>query len=182
MYHNDDPKDKGGLTLLTIRKACSDDLAKIWSFVQTAIVDMNAHGNSQWNANYPLISHFAEGIAAGDLFVACTDNGEPAGTVILNTEEEDCYADLSGWLAHPPALVVHKLAVDPAVQRSGIATALMQFSFDYAKTLGLGSIRMDTYCLNGRMQCMMYKLGFHYVGNVHFPDRPLAFRAYEKIL
>lgn len=166
----------------TIRKGTAADLPEIWALVQDAVADMNANGNHQWGEDYPSMSHFAEAIAAGELYAACGADGDILGVAVLNTEEEDCYADLSGWTAERPALVIHKVAVAPKAQRTGVASALFRYAFDLANTLGLRSVRMDTYCLNGRMQCLIYKYGFHYVGNIHFPDRPLAFRAYEKIL
>ena len=168
--------------MLTIRIGTPADLTEIWPLVQAAVADMNACGNPQWGSDYPTMAHYAQALADGELYAACGADGAILGVAVLNTEEEDCYADLSGWEASSPALVIHKLAVSPKAQRRGVASALFQYAFDLARARGLRSIRMDTYCMNGRMQCLMYKHGFHYVGNVHFPDRPLAFRAFEKVL
>ena len=74
------------------------------------------------------------------------------------------------------------MAVSPDAQGQGVASALFQYAFSLARAQGLASVRMDTYCMNGKMQGLMRKLGFHYVGNIHFENRPLAFRAYEKLL
>lgn len=168
--------------MYTIRKGLRADLPEIWSLVQDAIADMNAGGNPQWGDDYPFISHFSDAIDAGELYAVCGDGGDILGVAVLNTEEEDCYADLSGWQASSPAMVIHKVAVAPKAQRSGVASALFQYAFDLARSLDLRSVRMDTYTLNERMQALVGKHGFHYIGDVHFPDRPLPYHVYEKIL
>ena len=168
--------------MLTIRKGAPADLGEIWPLVQEAVAEMNAAGNPQWGPDYPTMSHYAQAIADGELYAACGGDGAILGVAVFNTEEEDDYADLSGWEECSPALVVHKMAVSPKAQRMGVASALLQYAFDLARSRGLRSIRMDTYCMNGRMQCLMYKHGFHYVGNCHYPERPLAYRAFEKVL
>lgn len=168
--------------MLTIRKGTPADLAEIWMLVEDAIADMNAKGNPQWGKDYPNMTHFAEGIAAGELYAACDQDGRILGVAILNTDQEPVYEDLSGWQESLPALLIHKVAVLPSAQRMGVASALFEYAFNLARTSGLRSIRMDTYCMNGRMQGLVRKHGFHYVGNVHFPNRPLAYRAYEKLL
>ena len=168
--------------MLTIRKGVPADLPQIWKLVQAAVAHMNAGGNPQWGPDYPGMTHFAEGIAAGDLYAACSPEGTILGVAILNTWQEDCYEDLTGWRETPPALVIHKVAVLPEAQRQGVASALFRFAFDLAREQGLRSVRMDTYCLNGKMQALIRKFGFHYMGNVHFPARPLCYRVYEKVL
>lgn len=168
--------------MLTIRNCTSADLKAIWPMVQAAIAHMNAGGNPQWGPDYPTIAHFAQAIADQELYAACGADGTILGVAVLNTEQESCYNDLSGWQAPLPALSIHKVAVSPDAQRQGVASALFQYAFSLARAQGLRSVRIDTYCLNGKMQGLLGKLGFHYVGNIHFEGRPLAFRAYEKLL
>lgn len=168
--------------MLTIRKGTSADLKEIWTLVQAAIAHMNAGGNPQWGPDYPGMTHFAQGIADGDLYAACGEDGRILGVAILNTWQEECYEDLTGWQQTPPALVIHKVAVHPDAQRQGVGSFLFDFAVSLAKEQGLKSIRIDTYCLNGKMQALIRKFGFHYMGNVHFPARPLAYRVYEKVL
>lgn len=168
--------------MLTIRKGTSADLKDIWTLVQAAIAHMNAGGNPQWGPDYPGMTHFAQGIADGDLYAACDASDRILGVAILNTWQEDCYEDLTGWREQPPALVIHKVAVHPDAQRRGVASALFRFAFDLARQQGLKSVRMDTYCLNGKMQALIGKFDFCYMGNVHFPARPLCYRVYEKVL
>ena len=168
--------------MFTIRTCTSADLKEVWPLVQAAVARMNAGGNPQWGPDYPTIGHFAQAIADGELYAACGRGGTILGGAVLNTQQEPCYDDLTGWQASPPALNIHKVAVHPNAQGQGVASALFRYAFSLARERGLASIRMDTYCLNGRMQGLMARHGFHYVGNVHFEGRPLAFRAYEKLL
>lgn len=170
------------MTVHTIRLVLPHELDGVWALVSAAVAQMNAGGNHQWNDTYPAPCDFAEAIGQEELFGAYDAAGTLLGVGVFNTRQEDCYDTLSGWRESPPALVIHKVAVAPWAQGSGVASALFEFAFDQARGAGLRSARIDTYCLNGKMQGLLAKLGFRYVGNVRFPSRPLAFRVYEKIL
>ena len=168
--------------MLAIRACTSADLREVWLLVQAAVAHMNAGGNPQWGPDYPTMTHYAQAIADGELYAACGGDGAILGVAVLNDRQEPCYDDLTGWRAQLPALGIHKVAVDPRVQGRGVASALFEYGFSMARARGLRSVRMDTYCLNGRMQGLMARHGFRYVGNIRFESRPLAFRAYEKLL
>jgi GNAT superfamily N-acetyltransferase len=79
-------------------------------------------------------------------------------------------------------MVIHKLTVDPAAQRQGVGSAFFRLAEELAKKQGVRSLRVDTYCLNDRMQALILKQGYHQVGNVHYPQRELPYPCYEKVL
>ena len=170
--------------MLTIRKAVRSDLNELWTLVRAAIEEMNRSGNNQWGADYPILEDYAQALDDGQLYAACGETGAIRGVAVFNTAEEPQYSGLN-WLTQSPALVIHKVAVDPSAQRTGAASALFQFAFELARSRGLASVRIDTYSLNQRMQALIRKQGFSFVGEIYFPafpDRPLPFRAFEKIL
>ena len=166
----------------TIRRARPEELDSIWTLVRAAIALMNAQGSFQWSDDYPTREDFAQPLSRGELYAACGEDGELLGVAVFNTFEDPCYEELDGWTARPPALVIHKMAVDPAAQGKGTAAALFAYAIELTRTMGLRSLRGDTYILNQKMQHLFQKFGFRRVGEVHFPDRPLEFPVYEKVL
>lgn len=166
--------------MLTVRTVRPNELDAVWALVQRAAAHMREQGNPQWDENYPFISHFADGITAGDLFAACADDGAILGVLQINTWYEPCYDELTDWKEAPPALALHKMAVDPAAQRRGIGSSLFEHALSMAREQGLRSVRVDTYTLNTPMREFIAKFGFDPVGEVFFPDRPLPYIVYEK--
>jgi len=168
--------------MIHIRKARPEELDAVWALVREAIANMQANGNPQWNDTYPTCDLFAQAIEAGELYAACDAQEKILGVAVFNREFDDCYDELTGWQRPLPAFGIHKVAVSPKAQRMGVASALFDHAFELARAQGLTSVRMDTYSLNTRMQALMAKHGFHYVGDIFFPHLEGPFYAYEKLL
>ncbi len=166
-----------------IRPAAATDLDEIWALVCRAIAHMNALGNPQWGADYPTRSHYETDIARGELYAACAPDGAILGVAAINTDQSPEYTGLP-WAIPSPALVPHRIAVDPAAQRQGVARSLFAFAEALARQKGLSVLHMDTYAQNDRMQALVQSLGFRRVGFVHFDreGRPLGFPCFEKVL
>lgn len=166
----------------TIRTVRPEELDRVWELVRAAVARMNAGGSFQWGQDYPTRGDFAGPLAAGELYAACDAGDVILGVVVLNTWEEPVYGELEGWRVPGPALVIHKMAVDPAAQGKGVAGALFAFAIELAQKRGLASLRGDTYTENKAMQHLFERFGFRQVGQVHFPNRPLPFPVYERVL
>ena len=166
---------------ITVRPAEEGDLDEIWALVERAVADMNRRGNPQWRPGYPARSHYAGALAEGGLYAAEDGDGRILGCAVFNTQEEPAYAAIP-WSVPGPAMVIHKLAVDPAVQRRGVASALFARCEDLARQQGIASLRIDTYSLNDRMQALIRRQGFTPTGAVHFPINPLPYPCFEKVL
>ena len=167
--------------VVTVRPAAEADLDAIWALVGRAVADMNRRGNPQWGPDYPARSHYAGALAEGGLYAAVDGSGRVLGCAVFDTREEPAYAAVP-WSAPGPAMVIHKLAVDPAVQRQGVAGALFAHCEALARQRGIASLRIDTYSLNDRMQALIRKQGFTPAGAVHFPLNPLPYPCFEKVL
>lgn len=165
---------------IVIRPARESDLDAIRAMVCRAVVHMNQLGNPQWGADYPTRDFYAGDISRGELYAALV-NGELAGVACINTSESPEYDSLP-WTTSRPAIVIHRMAVDPACQRGGVGTALFRFAQDLAVQQGLGAMRIDTYSLNDRMQALIRKMGFTQVGTIHLHGRPLSYPCFEKSL
>ena len=165
---------------IVIRPARESDLDAIRAMVCRAVVHMNQLGNPQWGEDYPTRDFYAGDISRGELYAALV-NGELAGVACINTSESPEYDSLP-WTTSRPAIVIHRMAVDPTCQRSGIGAALFRFAQELAVRQGLKAMRIDTYSLNDRMQALIRKMGFTQVGTIHLHGRPLSYPCFEKSL
>ncbi len=92
------------------------------------------------------------------------------------------YAE-AGWDLREAAIVVHRLAVDPAYRGAGIASALMLQAEQVARERGISVLRVDTNTQNPATQRLFPKLGYTLAGEISLAFRPgLRFFCYEKRL
>jgi ribosomal protein S18 acetylase RimI-like enzyme len=66
-------------------------------------------------------------------------------------DQEPDYAQV-GWDIDEPAIVIHRLAVDPAFRGAGVAGALMQKAEEVAADRGITILRVDTNTQNEATQ------------------------------
>ena len=164
-----------------LRLATLGDVPAIMQVVSKAVAIMNAAGNFQWDETYPNPAYFGADIAKGDLWLA-EEEGCVLGVIALTTEIPAEYAE-AGWSVTDPALVPHRLVVDPSVRGRGLALLLMGKAEERARELGLAKIRVDTSAVNTAMHRIFRKLGYVQKGKMHQPDcGDLLFLCYEKLL
>ena len=167
--------------MLLVRRATLADLPAILALVRRVVPLMHASGNFQWSADYPNEAVFRADIAQNHLWVAELD-GALAGLAALTQDQDAEYAQ-ADWDVTEPALVTHRLAVDPAAQGKGIALALMAEAETQAVAQGLRVLRVDTNSENTATQRLFPKLGYHFAGEITLAFRPgLRFFCYEKRL
>lgn len=167
--------------MLTLRRAALPDLPAIMALVQAVVPLMNAAGNYQWTREYPNEAVFRRDVERQHLWVAeCA--GQLEGVAALTQDQDPEYAD-ADWDAAAPALVTHRLAVAPAAQGRGVATALLAQAEAEAQRLGLRTLRVDTNSENAATQRLFPKLGYRFAGEIKLAFRPgLRFFCYEKQL
>jgi ribosomal protein S18 acetylase RimI-like enzyme len=165
-----------------IRLASPTDIPAILSLVRKVVPLMQATGNQQWSMDYPNQEVFQQDIERQHLWVAEL-NGEVAAVAALTNNDQDPEYAQADWDAAEPALVTHRLAVDPDAQGSGLAVALLQHAETLAHQLGLKTLRVDTNSENKATQRLFPKLGYRYAGEITLGFRPgLRFFCYEKQL
>jgi ribosomal protein S18 acetylase RimI-like enzyme len=163
------------------RRATISDIPDILALVRRVVPLMNAGGNFQWTDDYPNEEVFQSDIEHKHLWVAELD-GQLVGVAALTQDQDAEYAD-ADWDVSEPALVTHRLAVDPAAQGRGVALALMQRAEDEARRQGLRVLRVDTNSENAATQRLFPKLGYRFAGEIKLAFRPgLRFFCYEKWL
>ena len=93
--------------------------------VRRVVPLMQASGNFQWSADYPNEAVFTADIERK------TTSGWPSWMVVPlpawppSPRDQDAEYAQADWDVTEPALVTHRLAVDPATQGRGVALALM---------------------------------------------------------
>jgi len=151
------------------------------AIIRRVVPAMRASGNLQWDDSYPNPEVFGRDMTLAQLWVT-EDEGRITGVAAITTDQEPEYAEV-GWNLTELAVVVHRLAVDPDFQGSGVATALMRQAEAVALERGIRVLRLDTNARNEATQKLFPKLGYAFAGEVGLGFRPgLRFRCYEKRL
>jgi ribosomal protein S18 acetylase RimI-like enzyme len=142
---------------------------------------MHSQGNFQWDDAYPNEAVFLEDIERKHLWVAEID-GIVAAVVALTTDPEPDYIH-ADWDITQPALVVHRLAVDPIFRGAGLARALLLQAETVAIAQNLFIVRADTNTQNQATQRLFPSLGYRFAGEISLQSRPgRRFLCYEKQL
>jgi ribosomal protein S18 acetylase RimI-like enzyme len=166
---------------MRIRRATLEDLPALMALMRRVVPLMLAAGNLQWDETYPDEAVFQRDIDLRQLWVANAESSI-AGIAALTTDQEPDYAQV-GWDIDEPAIVVHRLAVDPAFRGVGVAGALMQKAEEIATERGITVLRVDTNTQNEATQRLFPKLDYQLAGEISLKLRPgLRFFCYEKRL
>jgi GNAT superfamily N-acetyltransferase len=131
---------------MQVRQATSKDVSSVMTLVSRVVPLMRATGNLQWDDQYPNPGVFEHDVDLCQLWLAEID-GQIAGVAAFTTDQEPEYANV-GWDIQETAIVVHRLAVDPAFQGKGVAMALMQRAETVASERGIAVLRVDTNTQN----------------------------------
>lgn len=166
---------------MQIRLASQEDIPALITILRKVVPLMIASGNLQWDESYPNEEVFERDIRLRQLWVAEVDNAI-AGVAAITMDQEPDYAQV-GWDIDEPAIVVHRLAVDPAFRGAGVARALMQKAEEVATERNLTILRIDTNTQNQATQKLFPNLGYQLAGEIGLKFRPgLRFFCYEKRL
>ncbi len=166
---------------MRIRLAIREDLPALMALMRRVVPPMRAMGNLQWDESYPNEAVFQRDIDQGQLWLADVETSI-AGVAAVTTDQEPDYAQ-AGWDINEPAVVVHRLAVDPEFRGAGIAGALMRKAEEVAAERGIPVLRVDTNTQNEATQRLFPKLGYRLAGEISLRIRPgLRFFCYEKRL
>lgn len=151
------------------------------ALVRRVVPLMRATGNLQWDDTYPNEAVFQRDIDLNQLWVAVVD-GNIAAVAAVTMDQELDYIQV-GWNIEEPAIVVHRLAVDPALRGQGAAGALMRKAEEVAVERSIRVLRVDTNTQNEATQRLFPKLGYVLAGEISLEYRPgLRFLCYEKRL
>ena len=154
---------------MTIRPATLKDLEPV-SDIYQQICKLEAAGmiRTGWQQNiYPTAETARAAFDADELFVY-EENGVILASAILNRRQPEAYAQ--GIWRYPAddaqVMVLHTLAVSPALFHQGIGKAFVQFFERYAKENGSAVLRIDTNVINQTARALYAALGYREAGEV----------------
>lgn len=166
---------------MRVRQATAEDIDAVMEVVRRVVPLMRASGNFQWDDDYPNPAVFARDVENGQLWLAEIDD-RIAGMAAITTDQEPEYAQ-AAWDASETAIVIHRLAVDPAFRGKGVAAFLMRHAEAAAAAREIQVLRVDTNIQNEATKKLLPKLGYIPAGEIGLAFRPgLRFRCYEKRL
>lgn len=163
-----------------IRQAVADDLPQIEDLVKKAVAVMNKAGNDQWNAEYPLMSHFEDDIKANELYAYIVEE-KVAGVACFSEKEHEEYPEIN-WSYPDKAITIKRAAVDPAFQGTGIASQLYVYAETVALKRNISYIKTDTFRKNKPAQLLFRRSGYKYVEEKYMPEKDDRILYFEKKL
>ena len=166
------------MTSMSIRLATADDVDAVMEMIRDAIAAMKSAGIEQWDEIYPDRATILADLAARALWVATTASDRIVGMVVVNDMQNVEYADVPWTMPATRIGVVHRVVVDPAHQRQGIAVQLMCFAEQLALGIGYDVVRLDAFVHNPTALRLYDRLGYHDAGAVTL--RKGVFRCFEK--
>lgn len=158
-----------------VRPATTSDLSAVWQ-LYAAVCDTQQTSaySAAWHMGiYPSEHDFAAALAEGTLFVG-TLGGRIASAMVLMRHDDDAYASVT-WELDVPASevsVLHLLAVDPTLQRQGIAQHMLDEAARIARGWGKRAIHLDVMPHNLAASWLYEGFGFRFAGTcpVHYDD------------
>ncbi|NLB89982.1 MAG: GNAT family N-acetyltransferase [Clostridiales bacterium] len=164
--------------MIDFQKGKEADFARVCALYQKGIAHMEAQGLEQWSWGiYPNETLIQEDLAKEESFLLFV-KGELAGVFVLNDYQDPEYLSVP-WQYGLRPLMMHRLMIDPDLQKQGLGKAVMDWIFSYGKEQGYDSIRLDTYSQNLGALALYRKMGYRESGIVHFREKEGPFICFE---
>lgn len=148
--------------------ASETDIDKIVKLANITRDHMQANGLEQWVGDYPNKTHFLNDYNNKGLFIY-TVNNDVLASISLLPENDEAYKAIK-WTTNN-ALVIHRIIVNPKFQKQGLGKLLFNEAIRYAKQNYYPGIKVDTHPNNLKMQGLIIKMGFNYLGYLESINR-----------
>ena len=169
------------ITQREIRRSELSDVSAIMELIADAQQFLRSCGVDQWQDGYPTAQIIEQDIALGQSYL-CVEQGRVVATAVLSAAGEPTYSTIEGrWLNENGYVVVHRLAVSAAATRRGLARVMMSYAEEFAKSMGLNDIRVDTHRDNKVMQHLLERLDYQFCGQITLQSQAKRL-AYHKVL
>ena len=159
------------------------DTLAIMKIINDAQRYLAALNINQWQDGYPNKEQITLDIKNKDSYIILADDGTVIGTTVFTTKTEPTYQNINGkWITTNTCCgVIHRLAVDEAYRKEGLAEFVFNYCEKQLKINGIDSMRIDTHKDNKGMQHILTKRGYQYCGIIILDsgDERLAF---EKVV
>ena len=168
--------------MIKIELATQNQLDRVKEIAEACAKNMIENNIFQWNDKYPSREVFKEDIKNKSLYVSKI-NQEVVGCIMFSSRKDDVYKTVNWITEDEYSLYIHRLAVHPIFQKRGIATKMMDFAEDFAKSNNYISIRLDTFSQNPRNNKFYKSRGYSKLDDVYFPKQSqFPFHCYEKLV
>jgi GNAT superfamily N-acetyltransferase len=163
-----------------------EDLSRAVEITNSCGIDMQNNGIFQWNLDYPNIDILNTDLDRNELFGCYLSEGlneDLIAIIVLTDVMDDEYLEVDWLSENGNNLYVHRLAVDPMHQNKGVASKLMDFAEEFARSKGYESVRLDTFSLNSKNNFFYKKRLYKKLSDVYFPAQSEhPFHCYELLL
>jgi GNAT superfamily N-acetyltransferase len=143
---------------IRIRAATHEDAAAVTGILTDAARWVEQlDGTTMWVDDELAEDRIASEVDAGLFFIAERD-GDIAGTVRFQLHDQLFWPDL----ATDDSAFIHRLAVRRCYAGGGVATALLRWAVDYARSLGRRYLRLDCDAERARLRDLYERFGFQF--------------------
>ena len=146
------------MSRIQVRVATPADAPLILEMLHEAENWLRERGDPMWEAADLDPARLGRDVAAGMHRIAEVD-GEPAGTIRFQLEDEEFWPDLLG---SGEDAYVHRLAVRRSFARRGVGGALLDWAARHAAALGRRQLRLDCDHHRQRLRAFYERSGFRY--------------------
>ncbi|MFD0896623.1 GNAT family N-acetyltransferase [Loigolactobacillus binensis] len=171
-----------------IKLAQTHDLKPIMAFYEQVITTLAKTAfPSGWKKGiYPDELYVANAIAHQESFLDWRDD-TIVSAMVLNSAANPGYTQAAWQVQAAPAaiLLIHTLAVAPALQGQGIAQQMVKFAIDYGRSHHKLALHLDALATNLPAQKVYLACGFTYITTLKlfYPDTGVtSFLLYEFVL
>ena len=160
--------------------AKSADAEEVFALIDRCREAMKGTGIEQWPDFYPDPDIVRGDIEAGSLWIV-RKRGVIVAAATMDDRQPEQYAGVE-WKYGMPCMCIHRFAVDPLQQGTGLAGRFMWILELRAARMGAASMRLDTYSLNMAANKFYEGLGYIKRGTIHLPKKPEEYNCYEKAI
>ena len=168
--------------ITNIRYAKHSDLNSIIKIIRLCANYMISDDIFQWNNTYPNKEIIQKDIEHNEMHVYETKS-EIIGCIVISETKDQEYKSVKWLKNNDSCIYIHRLAVNPVHQNSGIGNKLMDYAENYARKKQLTSVRLDTFSKNLKNQKFYERRGYVKLESIYYPlqsDSP--FYCYELLL
>ena len=152
-----------------IRKCQEKDIIPVSEFYDNIVEFLDSHINyPRWIYKVYPSQESVEAMTEEESQYVCISDEKIVGAFVLNNKPQGNYwkANWSQEIDDGSYLVLQTLAIDPSMQNQGLASQVIGFSIEKAKSEGYKAIRLDVIPDNYPAKRLFEKNGFEYVGDV----------------
>jgi len=142
---------------VAIRQAQPSDATIVRDMLEEAARWVDALGVVMWDEGELDPSRIDAEVASGQFFIAELD-GEPAGIVRFQLEDELFWPDLAG----SDSAFVHRLVVRRPYKGRGVSTGLLQWAVCRARAMGKHYLRLDCDASRPKLRRLYEEFGFQF--------------------